>query len=666
MMDTGGLPPGLPMGQQNLTDTEQDPNAPKKEEKPPKVRKPLESYFFNDSVRTRENFVWNIDLERNNVNIRSVDTVLNVFQVDYPFMRQDVGSAYLGNLGAAAIPLNYFTRPQYRNYEFAQAYDVYFYTPTNVKFYNVKHPFTQMSYYSSGQKKYAEEYLYVSHAQNISPSSGFNFDYKSRGTKGIYTNQKTRDKNLSLAFSHTGKKYTFHGGYIYNAAILRENGGVTDDWFVTDTIMELSENIPVNLLDARNTMKNNTFYMVHSYGVPLRRLSEDDFSIADRSSFYIGLSSRYSRFHKTYTDTFKGTVHTDDQGVTHEFYDDWYINSGASHDSIFESLFSNRAFIQLQPWSRDGLVGLIDAGVGVDMHHYYQMRMGEFLSGPWEGEDKTSYYAYGSVEGKLRRWADWTGDLKYNPGGYRSGDLDFGVALSLHAYSKKRPLSLSGSFRSAIRSPGYWMENYFSNHYIWSNSFDKETETRLEIRFTAPHLALELGGFQSLITDKIYFDATGVPAQSSAEVSVTGVYASKEFRLGGLHLLNRVLLQWSTDHTVVPVPMASAFATWYYDFTLVKNVLRMQLGVDGNYNTPYYAFGYNPATAQFYNQREKELGNYIMMDAFAAAKWKRMRILLKFQHVNENLWGARNYFTVLHYPQNQRVLKIGISWGFYD
>ncbi len=633
-------------------------------EKPPKVRKPLESYLFSDSIRARNHFVWTLDMERNSINLKTIDSMLNIFQVDYPYLRQDVGSAYLGNLGGAAIPLNYFTRPEYEDFGFASAYDVYFFTPGRVPFYNVKTPFTQFSYFTAGQKARAEETLGLSHAQNISPSSGFNMDYKSRGTKGIYNWQKARDKNLSLAFSHTGKKYTVHAGYIYNAAILRENGGIEDDKWITDTILEQTGVIPINLYDATNKLKNNIYYAVQSYGIPLRRLSDDDFSIADRTTLYVGLSTQYSRFSKVYADTRNGSTQPVDGTV---FYDNWYVNPAATHDSIFESLLSNKAFIQIQPWSRDAVVGLIDGGAGIDLHHYYQMSMNQYLAGPSGGKtDRQSIYVYGSVEGKLMRYADWSGNLKFHPAGWRQGDLDFGADLSLHVYSKNRPISLSGSFRSVLRTPGFWDENYFSNHFAWSNSFKKENETRLDVTFSVPHLALELGGYQSVLTDKIFYGPDCMPAQASGSVSVTGLYASKNFRFAGFRLDNRVLLQWSTAQRVVPVPMASMFMTYYYDFTVVKNVLHMQVGLDGRYNTPYYAFGYMPATAQFYNQREKQMGDYVMIDAFAAAKWKRMRIMLKMQHLNDDLWGTRNYFSVLHYPLNKRILKLGFSWGFYD
>ena len=98
----------------------------------------------------------------------------------------------------------------------------------------------------------------------------------------------------------------------------------------------------------------------------------------------------------------------------------------------------------------------------------------------------------------------------------------------------------------------------------------------------------------------------------------------------------------------------------------LRDLLRCQLGVDGRYTTEYYAQGWNPATAQFYNQREKQIGDYIKADLFLNAKWKRMRIFLKLEHANEDMFGSRHYFTVPDYPLNRRIFKYGFSWSFYD
>ena len=97
------------------------------------------------------------------------------------------------------------------------------------------------------------------------------------GTKGIYEHQSTRDTDFSIGVSHNGKRYTAYAGYIFNTIRMQENGGVIDDWYVTGQDVEQPFDIPFMLSDAQNIMKNNTFYTWHSYGIPLRRLTDDDF-----------------------------------------------------------------------------------------------------------------------------------------------------------------------------------------------------------------------------------------------------------------------------------------------------------------------------------------------------------------------------------------------------
>ena len=229
----------------------------------------------------------------------------------------------------------------------------------------------------------------------------------------------------------------------------------------------------------------------------------------------------------------------------------------------------------------------------------------------------------------------------------------------------RKPLE-SYFFSDSVRSPNYWQENLFSNHYIWSTPLGKEDETRFEVKFSIPDFAFEAGAWQGVVSDKIYYDAYSQITQQGGNVSLTSVYARKDFRLGGLHLDNRVLLQWSTNQEVAPVPLLSAFLSYYYEFWVVRDVLRLQIGLDGRYNTRYYAPGYNPALSAFYNQREVEVGNYPYVDAFVMGKWKRMRIFLKYQHVNKGLFGNGEYFSAANYPLNPGMFKIGISWGFYD
>ncbi len=657
---------------------QRDPNGQRGEDttKVDKIRKPLESYFFEDSVRAMHSFKWNIDKDYNKVYTMPLDTALVDWRIDYPFYKEGVGDMSLGGLGQSTQPINYFTRETYQNFSFVQSFDAYIFDVESTEFTNVKQPFTQMSYSESGSKRYREVNFGIAHAQQISPSTGFNLDYKSRGTKGLYDRQNTVNHNLALNFSHTGKYYTVHAGYLNNKIETEESGGVVGAWTIQDTLYDMQIGVPLKLseAEAENTYRNNTIFIDQSIAIPLEPVTDMDYSLSHLSAIYIGHSLEYSRWSKLYTDVY--ATYTNDRGdrddegnyvaVEDVYYDNWYINPTATRDTIGERLLSNRFYVQAQPWNRDGAIGTINGGIGVDLHTYSQFDFDSYLTGKLSTEKLTSYFGYGSVDGKIKRYVDWGADLKVYPSGYRGGDYSASARLALKAYFQGRPMILSGKLTSENTSPSYWQENLFSNHFVWFTPLSQENKTRLEAKFEVPSLALEISAWQEVVSDKIYYDANSYVAQCSDLISVSGLYASKDFRVNGLHLDHRVLMQWSTDQSVVPLPLFSAYLSYYYEFWVTKDVLRLQIGTDCRYSSSYYMPGYNPALSVFYNQQSDKLGGYPYMDAYVAGKWKRMRIYLKYQHLNYGLFGNSSYFQVAGYPMNPGMFKLGISWGFYD
>ena len=671
---------GNALGGSNPFDTRQEGEEGDEQRDSTRVRrdrKPLESYYFNDSIRALPNFMWTVDRDMNDVEIMPLDTTLSNWRIDHPYQLKGVGDMTLGGLGQSTLPFNYFDRPSSSDFSFAQSYDSYTYRMDNVPFYNSKTPYLNFTYLESGQKRYREEHFEVTTAHNISPSTGFNVSYKARGTQGLYDWQRTSNHNLSVAFSHTGKRYSVHAAYINNRIKQRENGGAVGIWAVADTSYELPSGVPMKLAEAEahNSYRNNSFFVKQAIAIPLQPVTDYDFSLADLTAIYFGHIFEYNEWNKLYTDKYaeftndRGSM--DDNGefipTTDVYYKNWYISPDESRDSIRERVISNRFFVEAQPWDRDGAVGRLGGGVGIDMYAYSQFAFDDYVGGHQGNVKKTAWYAYGAVSGKVKRFADWGANAKYYPSGYRSGDFDLNAHIALTARLRGRPVTLSGRFSQTRRSPSYWEENLFSNHYVWFNSFKQEDETRFELSLDIPDLAFEVGFWQGLVDNKIYYDAQSQVRQSGDAISLTSLYARKDFRLGGFHLDHRVLLQWSTNQEVIPVPLGSAYLSYYYEFWVEKKkVLRMQVGVDGRFNTKYYAPSYNPALGTFYNQRDYELGEYPYLDVFVTAKWKRMRIFLKYQHANYDLFGNGQYFTVAGYPQNPGMFKFGISWGFYD
>ena len=641
-------------------------------------RRPLESYYFNDTTRALYNWKWNVDRYYNRVNIMPLDTTLADWRTDYVFYRKGVGDMALGGLGQSSQPVNWFDRNQDRDFTFARGYDAYTARLENVPFYNGKSALTNMTYLESGQKRYREEHFELVHSQNINPSTSANVSYKARSTMGRYDWQRTKNHALSVGVAHTGKRYSIHAAYMNNMVDTRENGGVVGEWAIADTVFEMPSGVPMRLAssEAHNKYRNNAVFVKQAIAIPLERVTEYDFSVADLSAIYVGHQFEYNSWSKVYTDK-RGTYSNERGNYNKEtgewesednlsYYDDWFISPETTRDSISERLISNKLFVQVQPWDRYGAISTIDGGVGYDIHTYSYLRLQDYVRGDMTRDKRSSWYIYGAASGMIKRYADWRADAKYHPSGYRGGDLSAGGEITLRAFIREHPLILTGRFRYELRSPGYWHENLFSNHYVWFNSFDKESETRFEVNFSVPDIALEVGAWQGVMTNMIYYGNDSRVAQNPGTVSLTSLYARKDFRFAGFHLDHRALVQISSDEHVLPVPTFSAYLSYYYEFWVVRDVLRVQVGLDGRFNTAYYAPGYNPALSAFYNQREVKIGNYPYLDAFVSAKWKRMRILLKLQHLNQNLFGNGEYFQVARYPLNPRMFKFGISWSFYD
>lgn len=630
---------------------------------------PLESYFFGDSIRRQKHFRWVPDTYTNNIRMEQVDTLLGLFSRDYPFQREDVGDANVGILGGVSTPLNFARRPRGNDFDFVEGYYSYLFTIENDSHYNNKRPYTSLAYQTGGQKRYAEDKLEVLHAQNVTPSTGFNVRYNSYHSRGIYNWQRGKVTDFAGNVNHTGKRYSLHAGVIANTISQRENGGLVEAWHITDTLYESAQGVPMKMSDALNKASNTSLYAVQTYGIPFVPLTDSVFTMADRTAIHFGHAITYNRWGRRYKDTRNGTTYniTDRTGSIVEkrnFYENWYIDPNQTSDTLAESLLSNRLFVQFVPYDRNGVVATVDGGVGWDHRQYFQFHLDDYLSG-YRTEKFNTYYAYADARGFLGKWLDWQGRARVNVAGYRAGDLDFKARANLSLYLKERPITLSGEFSYSLQSPSYWEQNYFSNHFAWNNDFDKQSFTELNVALSIPHTGTRLVFTQSLVGKPIYYGTNAMPQQSFSTESVTGLYLEQNFTFGGLHLDHRLLFQYSSAEDIFPVPRLAGNISYYYMFQPVRDVLTLKIGLDCWANTPYYAQAYNPATMMFHNQSEARLGNYPYTNVFVTAKWKTMRIFVQYQHANENLLdNFKESFSVPFYPYNRALIKYGICWYF--
>ena len=170
----------------------------------------------------------------------------------------------------------------------------------------------------------------------------------------------------------------------------------------------------------------------------------------------------------------------------------------------------------------------------------------------------------------------------------------------------------------------------------------------------------------ALLANNIYYDTLGIARQNSKPMSVMSASLRKDFQVGKLHFENRALFQLSSNKDVMPLPMLALNLRYYFEFDVVKNAMKMQVGANTTFTTKWYAPAYNPVLGVFHNQNKEEFGNCPYIDAFVNVQWKRACVFVKAVNVNMG-WPneSADYFTAAGYIAPQRVIKLGITWPFY-
>jgi hypothetical protein len=225
---------------------------------------------------------------------------------------------------------------------------------------------------------------------------------------------------------------------------------------------------------------------------------------------------------------------------------------------------------------------------------------------------------------------------------------------------------LNVHFETSLKEPDYYQQHLFTNHYKWNNDFSKISTTKLEASLNIPRWDMDASFGYGLLGNNIYYDTEGIVRQNNSAMSVISGSIRKDFKVGKFHFENQASLQFSSNSEVMPLPLLSLNLRYYFQFDVVKNVMKMQVGAHCLYNTKWYAPGYNPVLGVFHNQTTEKFGGCPYVDAFVNIQWKRASIFVKAINVNMG-WPNKqaDYFTAAGYINSQRAFKFGITWPFY-
>lgn len=621
-------------------------------------------------------YMWNVDQRLGSVQPIEVDTVYHHFQNTNLVEGVTGHYNYLGNLGAPRHNRIFFERAEMAEDLFSQPYDFFIIQPDQFKFTNSNIPYTNLSYFKAGDKVYGEERFksYFSVNVNKRLAFGFNFDYLYG--RGFYASQSTAFFNGAGFASYIGNRYQLHAIYSNNSLKMRENGGITDDRYITNP-EDMSEgkkeyesmNIPVNMQNTWNRNHNLYFFLSHRYNLGfMKKYRKSEKDTVDTKE-YIPVTSFIHTF-KIERNRRRFLAKTEPEN----FYTNSYIDAAASNDTTTYVGIKNTFGISLL----EGFNKYAKAGLAAFISH--QHRQYELMGKPVTENDKTTP---GAMERFTEQEVFVGGELSKKQGNFIHYDVSGEVGILDKALgqfrlkgegdmnfrlTKKDTVTLRGRVSISNTLPVFYMRHYHSNHFWWDNdSMEKEFKSRIEGQLDIPRWGTSLKAGVENVKNYTYFDSNGLPAQLSDNIQVVSATLTQNFRLGILHLDNEVTYQKSGNETVLPLPQLSLYHNLYLQTKLAKKVLSLQLGVDVRYFSGYYAPAYTPALGQYTLQADDDkrvkIGDYPIVNVYANLHLKRTRFFVMAYHVNQS---TGKYFLTPHYPINQMMFKFGLSWNFYD
>lgn len=360
-----------------------------------------------------------------------------------------------------------------------------------------------------------------------------------------------------------------------------------------------------------------------------------------------------------------------------EYYDAGRLTGDSIYDQTkhwhMKNTFAIAMLEGFNKWAKAGL----KAFASYDLRHYELPTMEG-------GFEKYNEHAL-SVGGQLSKQEGKT--LHYNAvaeiglTGVDAGTLAIDGNVDVNIPFLGDTLQVRGDAFFHRETPSFYYRNYHARHLWWENDLDKTIHTRIMGTLFFPKTRTKLRVAVDEIKNYTYFSQsyditeeglrTGVivtPMQESGGINLLTAQLEQNFRLGILNWENQFTYQHSSKESVLPVPAFNAYTNLYIKFKVVK-VLNVDLGADMRYFTSYEAPDYSPYMGQYTVQGNGEnnvkIGNYPIVNVYANVHIKHTRFFVMMSHINAGQ-GDKNYFFAPHYPMNERVFRIGVSWNFFN
>lgn len=580
---------------------------------------------------------------------------------------------YTGNMYGPHMVQSWFDRRRAHDFIFVNAYDLFRFEPSQQLYYNSKLPCTVLSYSKQGGGLQTNDHLKINFFGNFNKRIGIgsNLDYVY--ARGEYAESASKPIKWNSYAYYEGEQYKAYLAFTLGKLANQENGGIDDRGYVLTPDEYKSnftdpKNMPTQLVDTWNSTDQRQVHMQHTYSLGKwnEHIDEKDSTVWEEfkpiATIFHSIDFEYLH-HNFIMDP--GADQTTD---TSFFAQRGYYDSSITADSTTYRDFNTYAGIRLNEGFNRFSQFSLGAFIGYERQHYTLLPDSSDLDFISRNHYSNTIWAGGQLSRHLSSLLTIDATFRSALSGDKAGDIDlYGKISSVipfghrdtdtHQWSDSLIVEASAVMRNANVS--YLMEHYYSNHFRWSNDFDKEQQVRVSGRIEYPrtHSSAEIG--IEHINNFHYFGTDCLPHQYDKQLDIFSLKLCQSLYAGKwLQWDNSVLIQESTEDDVLPLPAVSIESDLSFKFRIART-LAIQAGVTGYYYTKYYAPNYQPATQQFYCQKDIKCGNYPLLNGYVNCNLKRIKFFLAVHNMLENS-VTNNMFIMPYYPTQPRRIEYGL------
>jgi hypothetical protein len=582
-----------------------------------------------------------------------------------------VAVAYLGNLGLPMESRVFFERADRSQFMFNDGFYAYMKSPGTFNFINTKIPHSNVAYQRAGSRQLMEERLRALLTTNIGKKLNLGIDLDYLYARGYYQSQSAKHLEWVLFGSYLSDRHRVHL-YINPADYTNaENGGVVNDNDISHPTSQGSNtttrDIPTHLgvgsqNSTWNRLRGNRAWLNYHYNLGFERKTELVNEEGDTLTRFIPVSSVIYTF--DYRNNQK-SFYTNDSSSVAQYYagntDFFADRRGGVRDSTSWWSLSNTFALSLREgfshWAKFDLTAFLTH----DIRSFTMM-----TADPLIDEEKTLNATFLGGElakrgGKILRYH---AQGSFGVLGENLGDLNLSgtVETRIPVWGDTASIQANASIKNL--EPTWYEKHYRSRYFWWDNDFGKVRRLYVGGAINIPHTQTRFSLGIENVSNYIYFDKTGLPAQYNGSVQVMAARLDQNFQWKALHWDNQIVYQKSGKPEIIPLPDLAACSSVYIQFPIT--VLTIQLGANAHYWTKYYAPSYEPAIQQFKLQDELQVGHYPLVSAFVNCHLKQTRFFVEYYNAGARFISPTNYFSLPHYPVNPTILKLGLSVDFIN